>query len=124
MAEPLKVKDLSDCVRMTCPECGEQDFFKEHQTIGETQHLLWDADGGCYIYDEVEYDELAEVEDVVCGSCGATIAVNDDTLADQRNALIEAIRAALAEEHSTTEQERILRAAIARYEKGNGEGGA
>ena len=113
----LKISDLNDTMRLTCPKCGQQDYFKEHQLVAETQEMNWHEEDGCYYYEGSKFDDVSEAEEIVCGVCGETVAINDDTLADQRNALIAAIEAALAEEHSTTEQERILRDAIKRYQK-------
>lgn len=114
MSDPLKLGDLKDGDRLTCPKCGEQDFFKEFQLVAQTQTMKWDGSGGCYLYEEVEFDEVVRAEEIVCGACRTTIAVNDDTPDDRCSALVAAVERALVCT-SLLRARRVLDEALRRY---------
>jgi hypothetical protein len=82
--EPLSIDDIDIDGEIVCPKCGQTERFKEHQTVGSTQHLDRTEDGS-YEYGGTENDEVIEAEEIACAVCNATVAVNNDTLADRLN---------------------------------------
>lgn len=70
----MSMKDIQLAKRIVCPECGQDESFKEHQLVGQTKWLRWSDVDGVYWYDEVETDEVLRSESLVCAKCGEIVA--------------------------------------------------
>lgn len=71
------IKEIQLGQRIICPACGQDESFKEHQVVGQTQWMRWSDQDGVYWYEEVETDEVIRAEDIVCAKCGAVVAQAD-----------------------------------------------